>query len=126
MNAPARIVAAREYPPAPHGAIGALAWALAQHARKQGLAVVRIRCSRIRRSASRHLVFRDGKGRHWLIRISDHASPAKTGHERPHFDLITTDGGTGYELAVGFVNQIAAGTVAWSAPIRSPKRKGQR
>lgn len=125
--APIRIVAGpRQYPAAPRGALAGLAWTLAEYARRQGLAVVRIRCSRIRNSSTQHLVLRDATNRHWYIRISDHGSPAKTGHERPHFDLVTTDGGTGFELAVGFVGGIAVGTAAWWPPERSPKRKGQR
>jgi hypothetical protein len=72
------------------------------------------------------MVLRDDLNRHWHIRLSDHPSPRRTGHERPHFDLVTRDGDTGFELAVGFVGRVSRGEERWTPPEMSPKRKGQR
>jgi hypothetical protein len=114
-----------EFAPPP-GAIGALAWELANHARRVGLAVVRLRCSRIRGSHTKHIILRDDRNRHWHIRLSDHPPPRRTGHERPHFDLVSRDGTAGFELAIGFVGRVGRGEEAWAPAEMSPKRKGQR
>ena len=111
---------------APPGALAGLAWSVAEYARSRGLAVVAIKASRIRTSFSKHLVLRDGRNRHWHLRFSDHPCPRKMGHEYPHFELISTDGSSGFEAAIGFVQNVAAGEVAWTEPQRSPKRRGQR
>lgn len=103
-----------------------MALELTVHARRVGLTVVRMRCSRIRSSCSKNLVLRDGRGRDWEIRISDHFLPRRHGHAEPHFNLISLDGSTGFELAVDYVSRVSRGEIAWWQPKISPKRRGQR
>src|SRR4051812_30293642 len=109
---------------APAGSIASLALALAEHARSCGLVVVRMLCSRVRHSASKHIQLRDARNRHWLIRVSDHHTPAGTGYDQPHFDLVSRDGGSGYEAALAWVNMVARGEVVWTPPERSRQRRG--
>lgn len=112
--------------PGASAAIAALALAVAAHARSLGLTVVSIRASRFSHSPSRHLTLRDQRRREWQLRISDKAAPRHTGYDRPHCDIVTVDGVVGSEQAFGFVNRIARGDEAWTAPERTRKRKGQR
>jgi len=112
--------------PPPRADIAGLAFALAGHARTLGLIVIRIRASRVRSSCSNHLQLRDRRGREWVIRISDHPLVAPNGYDRPHFDLVSRDGVTGYELAVGFVNRVARGAEPWAPAERAPQRRGQK
>lgn len=112
--------------PTPHEAIAGLAHAVAAHARTLGLTVVAVKASRIRSSPSRHVQLRDRHGRDWFLRLSDHRAPRCTGYARPHFELVTRDGGTGAELAFGFVGRVSRGEEAWSVPERGPARKGIR
>lgn len=110
---------------APPGSIARLAFALAEHARAQGLTVVRVRCSRIRSSPSKVIMLRDRRLRDWHIRISDHYCPRKTGHEKPHFDLVSRDGKAGFDAAVGFVSRLSRGEIEWAPAERTPMRRGQ-
>jgi hypothetical protein len=110
----------------PPGAIAALALRLAEHARAAGFTVVSLAASRIRSSNSRYLTLRDGRGRLWLVRISNHYKPARTGHLDPHFDLVSKDGVSGHAEACAYLDRMGRGEIAWTAPRRSPKRRGQR
>jgi hypothetical protein len=101
-----------------------MALGLADHARTLGLVVVRMLSSRVRRSASKHLQLRDGKARDWFIRISDHRSPAGTGYNRPHFDLVSFDGQSGFDQAIDFLDGIAMGVRSWSPSERDRQRRG--
>ncbi|MEA3017747.1 MAG: hypothetical protein QOI38_2469 [Sphingomonadales bacterium] len=120
------VAGSRETGTAAPGAIAGMALALAEYARSRGLAVVSMKASRIRNSDTKHLVLRDARNRRWNIRVSDHFCPEKTGHERPHFDLVSFDGSSGFEFAIGHVSKIAAGDVPWAPPQRTPQRKKRR
>ncbi|HYD12700.1 MAG TPA: hypothetical protein VEC11_07620 [Allosphingosinicella sp.] len=104
--------------------IANMAIALCEHARGRGLVVVRMLSSRVRGSATKHLQLRDGRSRHWLIRISDHRAPKGTGYDLPHFDLVSFDGDSGYDQAVAFVDSIGAGEARWHPPVRDRQRRG--
>lgn len=103
---------------APPGLIADLALALAAHSRSRGLVLVRMLCSRVRNSASKHLVLRDQRGNAWLIRVSDHPAPSSTGYDKPHFSLISRDGRSGYAEAAAFVDRVARGDERWTPPER--------
>jgi len=121
-----RIVAGRGAEPAAPGAICALALRLRDHALSRALIVGRIELSRIRSSSSRYIHLNDPFGRPWSIRVSNHHLPRRTGHPEPHFDFVSIDGVSGFELAAGFVDRIARGEVAWSERQLRPRRKGVR
>jgi len=61
-----------------------------------------------------------------MIRLSDHPWQGRNGHELPHFDLVSYDGCSGYELAVGFVNRLSRGEETWTPPERTAQRRGQK
>ena len=112
--------------PAVSGAITALAYAAAEHARSVGLAVVYIRASKLPGSPTKHLMLRDRQRREWQLRVSDRRAPEHTGYDRPHFELTTIDGLLGAETLFCFINQVSRGEIAWTEPVRTRKRKGQR
>jgi len=109
---------------APAGSITTIALALAEHARGHGMVVVRMLCSRVRNSATKHLQLRDAANRLWLVRVSDHLAPIGTGYDLPHFDLVSRDGTTGAEAGFCWLNQVARGEIVWSPPERSRQRRG--
>jgi len=110
----------------PHAAIQSLAIAVADHGRSLGLRVIRIQASRVKCSASHHLVFRDRRNRDWHLRLSGHRGPLQTGYAAPHFDLVTVDGREGSELAFGFLNRVARGDEPWTPPKKTRALKGRR
>jgi hypothetical protein len=127
MSAPTILVVAGRCPTsgfAPPGSIAIMALELCGYARGLGLVVVRMLSSRVRNSASKHVQLRDTRGRMWLIRMSDHRSPNGTGYDRPHFDLVSFDGCSGYDRAVHFVGSVARGDTAWHEPVRDRQRRG--
>lgn len=126
MNAPVTIVAGARQAGrnAPPGTIATIALTVGGHARAHGLVVVRMLSSRVRGSASKHLELRDPHNRHWLVRISDHPSPADTGYDKPHFDLVSRDGRAGLAEALTFIERVARREVTWSEPVRSRQRRG--
>lgn len=107
-----------------HGDIQTLTLSVAQHARNLGVSVIRIQASRVKRSASYHLLLRDRRRRDWHIRISDHSRMPATGYEIPHFDLVT-NGHRGAQLAMDFVGRVSRDEEPWTVPVMTRTRKGQ-
>lgn len=126
MTRPLRIVVGpRDARPA-EGAITALALRLRAVGLGLGLTGGGMDCSRVRHSPSRMLRFEDGHRRPWLVRVSNHFCPRKTGHPRPHLDLVTFDGVAGEQEAGRVLMRIARGELPWWDAGRAPKRRGQR
>lgn len=111
---------------APAGAIFSLAMAVRGHAIAAGFRIISLRCSRVRGSPSKILTIADRKGATWLVRVSNHYLPRRTGHPEPHLDFVSRDGVSGLDRATRHLDRIAAGAIAWTAPKLRPRRKGVR
>lgn len=103
-----------------------LASRLADHARRQSLALIRLGRSRDPNSSSCYLDLRDPSSRLWLIRVSNHHRPKRNNHPVPHFDLTALDGTSGFPEACEFLDRIAAGAIEWSPAAPAPKQKPRR
>lgn len=113
-------------PPGQPGAHTELAIRLADHVRRSGL-VPRVEVSKSTISPSRYLHFVDPRGSAWTVRVSNHRKPRCTGRASPHLDLVSLDGVTGLAAAIGFIDRVISGEIAWFDPGRSPAlRKGRR
>jgi hypothetical protein len=122
-----RIVAGRRAEtPIAAAAVSRLAIRLRDTATGHGLRLRRFEASRIRGSQSRYLHLIDGDGREWILRVSSHHRPARTGHLIPHLDFVSLDGASGLDRAAEALRRIGAGDIAWWPPSRSRRRKGVR
>ena len=120
-----RIVAGADAPGA-KAAAAALALRLVDHARARGLRLVRMEMSRVIDSRSRYLVLGDAQGREWLVRVSNHFLPRRSGHLEPHVDFVSLDGTSGLDRAEAAIGRIARGEMVWWAPQRRPCARRQR
>lgn len=121
------IVAGREpshRPPA--GLVAGLALQLRAHAVGSGLRIIRLKATRLSNSCSRYLHVADASGREWIVRISNHYRPRRTGHIEPHLDFVSLGGASGLDRAAAAIGRIGRGELAWWPPQRSPRRKGVR
>lgn len=123
---PPRVVAGTAVLPIPPAAIPELALRLAGEARRLGFAVIRIEASRNPTSRSRYLHLADVMGRRWAVRVSNHYRPLRSGHDEPHFDLVSQDGVSGLDVAVQYLGRIARGEVAWTNPEACPAPRRDR
>jgi hypothetical protein len=108
------------------GAHAELAIRIADFARRLGMTVGTVKASRCATSPSRYVNVRDARGRPWIIRVSNHRKPDFTGHETPHFDLVSIDGIAGYDEACRVLGRIQAGGIDWFDPkadVRQPRRR---
>jgi hypothetical protein len=121
-----RILAGRQDAVAAPGSICALALQVREQAIGCGLRVICLTASRIRCSQTKILSLSDGSGNRWIIRVSNHFMPRRTGHEQPHLDLVSFDGVSGIDRATAYLARIARGEVEWVKPQLTPRRKGVR
>jgi hypothetical protein len=128
-----RFVGHRPAADAPVPAPLRLALALREHALSKGLAIGKVERSRVRISGSLYLTMTDHGGRVWIIRVSNHLRPRRTGHPTPHVDLVSFDGVSGAGVGRELINRIVAGEVPWFDPAstvrslqHSKHRKGKR
>lgn len=110
-----------------------LAYALRDHAIAKGLKIDKLERSRARISASLYLTMKDAAGRPWLMRISNHLRPRRTGHAMPHLDFVSFDGASGLALGCSMIDRIVTGAAEWfdaDATVRclphTKRRKGVR
>jgi hypothetical protein len=109
------------------GAVGRLAFAIADEARARGLRVIRIAASHNPHSGSRYLELQDGRGFRWMFRISNHRRPQRVNRNQPpHFDLVSIDATAGVGQAVHWLDEIATGRMAWFEPEQAPAIRANR
>lgn len=106
------------------GAHAAMALRLVDWAKARGYRAS-VAASRRAESAARYVTIAIG-GNEWRIRVAGHLHSRSTGHDRPHFDLVTRDGVTGEEHALRFLHRIVSGEQAWFDPGRSPCPRSRR
>lgn len=110
-----------------------LAVALRDYARSRGLTIGRLERSRAKASGSLYLMMVGPDGRRWILRISNHRRPRRTGHAIPHIDLVSLDGTSGFDVGCTLIDRMIAGALPWfdaEQTIRhlphSKRRKGMR
>lgn len=108
--------------------IQALAVALIDHAREIGFADAGLQRSRNARSSSCYCRLIDAGQRPWIVRVSNHRRPRRTGYAIPHFDLVSIDGVSGLEEAKAYIGRIARGKIEWRDPdtTKRPPRRRRR
>lgn len=128
-----RLVGQRPVGETPAPAPYRLALALREHALKSGLTMCRLERSRVKHSGSIYLTMAQPSGRAWIMRVSNHMRPRRTGHALPHIDLVSFDGVSGFNVGRGLIDSLIAGDVPWfdaNATIRclqhAKHRKGKR
>lgn len=109
---PLRILAGAE--PCDLDAMRSLVHDLAALAQEIGLTVLWVRMSKNRCSRSRYLLIRDRAGRDWSVRVSNHHRPNSSLAPPPHIDIITRDGRSGRDEALGLIDRVASGDIAWA------------
>ena len=95
------------------GALIHLAARLVDHARLQGMTLASIRRSKQRASMSCYLALHDSHKRLWIVRVSNHLRPLVSPFPKPHFDLVSVDGVSGFSQACGTIDAMADGTMPW-------------
>ena len=108
------------------GAHAGLAIRIGDFARRLGMTVCKVQASRCATSPSKYLIVRDTRGRRCIIRVSNHRKPDFTGHDTPHFDLVSIDGIAGYDEACRVLGRIQADGIDWFDPkagVRQPRRR---
>ncbi len=102
-----RIVAGN--PPLRRGALTEQAIKARDLAVQLGFNEVALLASRVARSPSRYLHFRDARSILWRIRFSDHYCP---GHiQQPDLDVVIYDGDSGFVEVAAFLRAVAAGHI---------------
>lgn len=123
-------------PPA-DGSRAAAPWRLSieirDYAKSKGFVIERLQRSRARESGSIYLNMRDVGGRLWILRVSNHFRPRRTGHAMPHVDFVSFDGVSGVEIGRQLVDAVSVGKVPWfnaeeaiSLPPRHARQKRRR
>lgn len=103
----------------------ALASALRDHAKACGLTIDRLERSRAAISGSIYLTMADATGRRWIMRISNHRRPRRTGHAIPHVDIVSLDGVAGLKIGRELIDAIVTGAVPWFDADATARRRAQ-
>ena len=102
-----------------------LASALRDYAKAGGLTIYGLERSRVAISGSIYLTMADVAGRRWIVRVSNHRRPRRTGHALPHVDLVSLDGVAGFKIGRELIDAIIAGTVPWFDAEVTVRRRAQ-
>lgn len=102
-----------------------LAVALRDHAQARGLSIDKLERSRLVASGSIYLSMTEASGRGWIMRVSNHRRPLRTGHAVPHLDLISLDGVAGLKVGRDLIDAIVAGSLPWFDAEATIRRRPQ-